>query len=118
MFAIYSGYIKVLQNSFDLIEFLMANYIGVVALLLGIFLPSILGQSTKVCGYSQVQVLSQCTAIGGECINFVGSCGGGGISPVCIFLAEWSKAIKSYFSKAFPHLTEMPLGFQIRVGKQ
>ena len=38
----------------------MANYKGVVALLLGIFLPSILGQSTKVCGYSHVHVVSQC----------------------------------------------------------
>ena len=85
----------------------MANYKGVVALLLGIFLPSILGQSTKVCGYSQVHVVSQCTAIGGECIHFLGSCAG--LIPVCIFLAEWSRAIKYYFSKAFPHLTEIRL---------
>ena len=46
IFALYSGYIKVLQNSFDPIEIMISICIQ-VALLLGIFLSSSLAQKTK-----------------------------------------------------------------------
>ena len=68
VFALYSGYIKVLQNSFAPIESLMTNYIG-VALLLGIFLPSNLAQLTEwICADSQAQADAQCTSTGGQCL--------------------------------------------------
>ena len=90
IFALYSGYIKVLQNSFDPIEIMKSNYIQ-VALLLGLFLPSnlaqipfpALGQTTKLCADSVAQCQSQCTSIGGSILSFAGYCDLA--NPVCMF---------------------------------
>ena len=88
MFALYSGYIKVLQNSFDPIEIMMSICIQ-VALLLGIFLSSSLAQTTKFCANSVAQCQSQCTSSGGNILSFAGYCDLA--NPVCISLAKWLK---------------------------
>ena len=97
IFALYSGYIKVLQNSFDPIEIMMSICIQ-VALLLGIFLSSSLAQKTKFCANSVsvdighwatdsvAQCQSQCTSSGGYILSFAGYCDLA--NPVCISLVD------------------------------
>ena len=89
IFALYSGYIKVLRNSFDPIEIMISNYIQVrsrqVILLLGIFYSSNLAQTAKICANSVAQCQSQCTSSGGNILSFGSNCDLA--NPVCIVLA-------------------------------